>query len=69
MGTSVMGKFGQMLMNNYRGKEVVVVLLDEKGTGLTGTLFTAQDDYLQLDQSEDRKLLIPYNAIAHVRLS
>jgi hypothetical protein len=62
-------RFGQQLMSEYGGKPIKlkVVLLDGAQTELTGTLFTAQDDYLQIDEEGGRhsgRLTVPFSAVA-----
>ena len=62
-------RLGQQLMSEYEGKplKLKVVLLDGAQTELKGTLFTAQDDYLQIDEEGGRhggRITVPFSAIA-----
>ncbi len=66
---AVATRLGQQLMSEYGGKPIKlkVVLLDGAQTELKGTLFTAQDDYLQIDEEGGRyggRLTLPFSAVA-----
>ncbi len=66
---SVMLKLGQELMKLQKTK-VVVHLRTVTPASVTGTLFTAQEDYLMLIDVDARPAptYIPFAAIAYVRL-
>jgi hypothetical protein len=57
---------GQQLFADYEKKKVIVALLSEQL--IKGTLFTAQTDYLQVDEAETgARVTVPFSAVASVR--
>ena len=63
-----MEELGNQVRTEFSGKgtKVTVALLNGQNA-LTGVVFTAQRDYLQLDEADGTKrFTIPYTAIAYI---
>jgi small nuclear ribonucleoprotein (snRNP)-like protein len=59
---AVMAEMGQQLTQDFQGKKIMVRLTN--GEDIKGVLFTAQDDYLQVDTADtNRRVTIPFFAV------
>lgn len=64
---AVSHKLGTQLMSEFEKKKVQIILLDKDRLNLKGTLFTAQEDYLQIDEEHlGKRVTVPFSAIAVV---
>jgi hypothetical protein len=59
---AVSPRMGSQIFSEFQSKKVIVTLRD--GQKVKGALFTAQDDYLQVDDSDlNRRVTVPFTAV------
>jgi hypothetical protein len=65
---SVMMTMGPQVMGEYEKKKIQVRLTS--GDVIKGALFTAQQDYLEVDSDEiSRRVTIPFSAVLTIQLA